>query len=198
MIRMFTLTIALGAATLAFAQSPPATKARGAIAAISGDVLTVAARDGAKHEVRLGAKTRIVLAMRASREDLKPNSFIGVTSAPEGDGMKALEIHVFPEALRGIGEGTRAYDLAPGSTMTNGAVSTRVGALDGGTLTVTYAGGSQTISLPADTPIVAIAPGARDDVKLGAGIVATGPKGADGAIDAAFIVVGKDGVTPPM
>lgn len=194
----FALVFAVGSASLAAAQSPPTVKARGTIASVSGDVLTVTPRDGEKREVRLGAKTPILLAIRASREDLKPNSFIGVTAAPDGDEMKALEIHVFPEALRGVGEGTRVYDLAPGSTMTNGAVSTRVGALGGGKLTVNYAGGSQTINLPADTPIVAIAPGARDDLKPGAGVVVTARQGEGGSLDAMFVVVGKDGVTPPM
>ncbi len=193
------LALAVGASNFAFAQTTAVVKARGTIEAITGDVLSVATRDGVKRDVHLRAMTRISLAMKASRDDLKPNAFIGVTAAPDANGgLKVLEIHIFPESLRGTGEGSRAYDLAPGSSMTNGALSPRVGALDGGELTVNYAGGAKTVRLPPDAPIVAVGPGVRDDVKLGAGIVATGAQADDGGLNAAYIVVGKDGVMPPM
>ena len=100
--------------------------------------------------------------------------------------------------MRGVGEGFRPFDLAPGSTMTNGAVEARIDAVDGAKLTVTYKGGQQTIVIDKSTPIVAFAPGARGDLKAGAAIVARAAKAADGAYEATRILVGKDGLTPPM
>lgn len=199
MIRMLALVVALGAASVVGAQGAPTAKARGTITAVSDDALTVAIRESGTAQVRLGPKTRIAVVTRASRDDLKPDAFIGVAAAPDADGgMKALEVHVFSEAMRGTGEGTRPFDLAPHSTMTNGALAPRVGAVVGDKLTVNYAGGSKTFRLPADAPIVAISPGARSDLKVGAGVVAIGAGGENGAIDAAFVIVGKDGVKPPM
>ena len=99
--------------------------------------------------------------------------------------------------MRGTGEGFRPFDLAPKSSMTNGNISARVDATTGPKLTVTYKGGEQTIVIDPKTPIVALAPGARTDLKPGAAIIARGPKQGDGSIDAAFVLVGKDGLVTP-
>ena len=109
-----------------------------------------------------------------------------------------MEIHIFPEAMRGTGEGFRPFDLAPNSSMTNGAISARVDAASGPKLTVSYKGGEQTIVVDPKTPIVAFEPGDRNELKAGAAIIARGPKQADGTIDAAAVLVGKDGLVPPM
>ncbi len=110
-----------------------------------------------------------------------------------------MEVHVFPEAMRGTGEGHRPFDLAPGSTMTNGAVSARVDGVDGANLTVTYNGGQQVIVVDPKTPIVTFrSPARRADLKPGAAIVARGAKESDGSIDAARVLVGKDGLVPPL
>ena len=137
--------------------------------------------------------------VRASAADLKPNSFIGVAAVPRPDGsLKALEVHIFPEALRGSGEGFRPFDLAPHSSMTNGAINARIGGVDGDELTVAYKGGSQKIHLTAGTPIVAIAPGAETDLKAGVAAIVRGAKAADSSVEASTVVIGKDGVVPPM
>ena len=121
-------------------------------------------------------------------------------AALPGDGgqLKAMEVHVFPEAMRGTGEGFRPYDLAPGSSMTNGDVAARVDGVDGPKLTVTYRGGQQTIVVDPKTPIVAFEPAARSDLTAGAAILARGSKQDDGSIDARFVLIGKDGLTPPL
>jgi hypothetical protein len=116
----------------------------------------------------------------------------------EGGKLKAMEVHIFPEAMRGTGEGYRPFDLAPKSSMTNGNISARVDAATGPKLTVTYKGGEQTILIDPKTPIVALAPGAKTELKPGANIIARGPKQADGSIDAVFVLIGKDGLVPPM
>ena len=181
----------------AYAQSPVATL-RGSIASVAGDAVTMTTRAGKSAAVRLSPQTRVVAVVAATAADLKPDSFIGVAAVPDGDGLKALEVHIFPEAMRGTGEGFRPFDLAPGSTMTNGALQVRVGGVDGDKLTVAYKGGSQTLRLPKEAPIVALMPGDRSQLKPGAAAIARGPKAADGAVEAAAILVGVDGVTPPM
>ena len=100
--------------------------------------------------------------------------------------------------MRGTGEGFRPFDLGPKSSMTNGNISARVDATTGPKLTVTYKGGEQTIVVDPKTPIVGFEPGAQTDLKPGAAIIARGPKQADGSIDAGFVLVGKDGLVPPM
>jgi len=100
--------------------------------------------------------------------------------------------------MRGVGEGFRPFDLAPGSTMTNGALTARVDSQTGGVLTVTYKGGEQILRLDAQTKIVALTPGSRADLIPGAALIARGERAADGAIDARSIAVGRNGLTPPM
>ena len=185
----------------AFAQNAPIASARATIETISADgaALSVRTRAGEDQTVHLNPKTRFVLVVPATLADVKPGTFIGVAALPgEGSELKAMEVHIFPEAMRGTGEGFRPFDLAPKSSMTNGNISARVDATTGPKLTVTYKGGEQTIVIDPKTPIVALAPGARTDLKPGAAIIARGPKQEDGSIDAAFVLVGKDGLVPPM
>jgi hypothetical protein len=185
----------------ALAQNPPVASARATVETISADgqSLGVRTRAGEQRNVHLNPKTRFVLVAPATLADVKPGAFIGVAAMPgEGSELKAMEVHIFPEAMRGTGEGFRPFDLAPGSTMTNGNLSARVDATSGPKLTVAYKGGEQTIVVDPKTPIVAIAPGAQSDLKPGAAIIARGAKQDDGSIDAAFILVGKDGLVPPM
>ena len=185
----------------ALAQNPPVASARATIETVAPDgaALSVRTRAGEERKVRLGPKTRFVLVVPATLADVKPSSFIGVAAMPGENGeQKAMEVHIFPEAMRGTGEGFRPFDLAPGSTMTNGNIDARVDATTGPKLTVTYKGGQQTIVVDPKTPIVALEPGAQTDLKPGAAIIARGPKQEDGSIDAAFVLVGKDGLVPPM
>ena len=114
---------------------------------------------------------------------------------PGEDGaLKALEVHIFPELMRGAGEGFRPFDLAPGSTMTNGAVNARVEQVNGPQIVVAYKGGEQTIAVDKSTPIVAIEPGGLGDLMAGAAIVARGGAGEGGAYEARRVVVGVGGV----
>jgi hypothetical protein len=185
----------------ALAQNPPVASARATIETISADgaSLGVKTRAGEERTVHLGPKTRFVLVVPATLADIKPNSFVGIAAMPgEGSELKAMEVHIFPEAMRGTGEGFRPFDLGPGSSMTNGNIQARVDAATGPKLTVAYKGGEQTIVVDPKTPIVALEPGAQTDIKPGAAIIARGAKQEDGSIDAAFVLVGKDGLVPPM
>jgi hypothetical protein len=186
-------------ASAALAQDAPV-RVRGTIEKVDGLTLGIKARDGAAVTVKLADNVTVVAIVKAALADIKPDSFIGVTALPQTDGSwRAVEVHIFPEAMRGTGEGDRPWDLQPKSTMTNAAVAEAVKAVDGQTLTLKYKEGEKKIMVPADAPIVAFAPGQKDDLKPGAKIfIVAATKQPDGTLAAARINVGKDGVTPPM
>jgi hypothetical protein len=181
----------------AYAQT---TRLRGTIESVSGDSFTMRTRGGEQAIVRLKTPYLVGALVKAQLSDIKPGLFIGAAAVPGEDGvLKAMEVHIFPEKMRGTGEGFRPFDLAPQSSMTNGNISLLVDMVDGPKLTVTYKGGEQTILVDKSTPIVAMTAGGLDDMKPGAGlIVFTSGKGADGVYEAIRLVVGRDGVKPPM
>ena len=111
--------------------------------------------------------------------------------------MKALEIQVFPESMRGVGEGHRAYDLGPDSSMTNGTVG-NLKVAEGRTLTLTYKGGAQTIYVPENAPVITYEKASRSDLTAGAHVIVTIVRNADDSLTATRIGVGKDGLVPPM
>ncbi|MGA2488345.1 MAG: DUF5666 domain-containing protein [Roseiarcus sp.] len=185
----------------AWAQATPPAALRGIIERVAPDreSFDVKTRDGAEKTLRLAADAKVARVAAASLADVKPGVYVGVAAAPGDDGtLKALEVHIFPESMRGVGDGHRPFDLAPGSTMTNGAVNARVEQVDGPQIVVAYNGGQQTITVDKSTPIVAIEPGGLGDLMAGAAIVARGSVGEGGAYEARSVVVGVNGVTPPM
>jgi hypothetical protein len=191
----------LALAAPAWAQAPPSVAVRGVIERVAPDraSLDVKTRDGAETTLRLSADATVARVLAASLADVKPGVYVGVAAAPgEGGALKALEVHIFPESMRGVGDGYRPFDLAPGSTMTNGAVNARVEQADGPRIVVAYNGGQQTITVGASTPIVAMEPGGLGDLTAGAAIVARGGAGEGGSFEARRIVVGVGGVVPPM
>jgi hypothetical protein len=196
--RVFLVAAAFFALT-ALAQAQSA-RVRGTIVSIAGDTLVVHTREGETANARLKPNAPIGALVKAQLSDIKPGLFIGVAALPGSDGaLKALEVHIFPEAMRGTGEGFHPFDLAPNSSMTNGNISAAVDTVDGPKLTVTYKGGEQTIVVDKTTPIVTLTEGSADDLKPGAGVVAfTSGKEADGTYDVARLIVGRDGVKPPM
>jgi hypothetical protein len=190
--------VGLVAAWPACADSSKPVRARATIDQVSGDSMSVTSRSGEKMIVTLTANTMVVAIVPTRLEDIVSGSFIGSAAMPQPDGtQRALEIHVFPESMRGTGEGHRPFDLQPQSTMTNGTVGSVTGST-GRTLTVTYQGGEKTIVVPPDTPIVAFEPGTRAMLAAGAHIILIGTRAEDGGIAAARILVGKDGLIPPM
>lgn len=188
------LTLALVAGS-ASAQVPPRT--RGVITAINGNTVTLRSHAGPA-TLKIGAGTGYVGAKAASLAAVKPGRFIGTAAVPQPDGtLKALEVTVFPESMRGAGEGNYGWDLGPGSSMTNGTIGSVVGA-SGRTMTVDYKGGQKKLMVPDDVPVVDLEPGSKDLLKVGAHVVTFGPKGADGTVDAKRIIIGEDGAVPPM
>src|SRR5882724_5800806 len=197
--------VAAGVLTLAgsaLAQTPPV-RVRGEIEKVDGNTLTVKARDGTGYTINLADNARVMAFVKASLADIKPNSYIGVTAMPRADGsQKAVAIHIFLEAQRGVGEGHRPWDLRPGSTMTNAAVETTAGSVEGQVLTVKYKQGDKTdekkVIVPPDAAIVTYTPSDKSELKPGAQVIIFGAqKQADGTLLTQAVNVGR-GVAPPM
>jgi len=184
---------------VAWAQDAPPVRLRGTIDRVDGSVCLVKARDGTELKVTIGETPQIAGVIKASLSNIKQGSFVGITSLPQVDGThSALEVHIFPESMRGTGEGHYPWDLQPKSTMTNGNVEQVVTAVDGQTLTAKYKDGEKKIFVPANTPIVTYVPGDKSDIKAGAKVFIVAVKQADGTLQGRAWRVGRDGVTPPM
>jgi hypothetical protein len=160
----------------------------------------VEARDGADLTINVPDNVAVSGVVKIALAEIKPGSYIGISAMPEADGSQnALHIHIFPEAMRGVAEGHSAWDVRPGSTMTNATVDQITAVGEGRTLTVKYKDGEKKIVVLADTPIVTYVPGARDELRPGAKIfIIAAQRQADGSLNAARISVGRDGLTPPM
>ncbi len=188
------LLLALTAGT-ALAQVPPRT--RGVITAVDGDSVTLRSHAGTV-TLKTTADTGYVGASKASLTAVQSGRFIGTAAVPQPDGtLKALEVTVFPESMRGAGEGNYGWDLGKNSSMTNGTIGSVVGT-SGRTMTVDYKGGQKKLLVPDDVPVVDLEPGSKALLKPGAHVVAFGPRGADGSVDAKRIIIGEDGTVPPM
>lgn len=173
----------------------------GMITAVEGTVLTVKAHDGRETRVRLTPDAAVFGLVRATLADIRPGAFVGVGAMPQPDGsQRALQVTIFPDALRGTGEGHRPW-TRPGSTMTNATVETTAAAVDGPMLTVRYRQGDEIeekrILVPADAVVRAYVVGTRDELKPGAHILVFGVvKGPDGMLEASRVNVGRDGIVP--
>src|SRR5260370_719790 len=201
LIRPLVAVVVVAASCLyAIAQQPPTpSRVRGTIEAVDGDVLSVKSRGGEDVKLRMTADVRVVGIVKISLSDIKVGSFIGTTTVPGPDGgANAVEVHVFPEDMRGTGEGSRPYDLRPNSTMTNATVAQAVAGNDGQTLTVKYKDGEKKVAVSPDTPVVTYVPADKTDLKAGAKIIAFVKQLPDGSFESNRISVGRDGLTPPM
>lgn len=192
------LTALLSATLPAHADDGKPTRVRGAITAVEGDALNIHSTRGEDLHVKLTPDTQIRGVTLAQVSEIKPGSYIGSAAVPLPDGsLKALEVHVFPPEMAGTGDGHRAFDLTPDSTMTNGSVGDLV-ASDGRTVIVNYKGGQKKIVIPDDVPIVNLVPGDRSLLKPGVKVVLQAQKASDNTLTALSISAGENGVTPPM
>jgi hypothetical protein len=204
MRRAMACTLGLAASALAAFSSAAGAqdtmRVRGTIERVDGPIYIVKARDGVELKITLMDNGVLVAIVKASLADIKPGLFVGSTGMPQPDGtQKAIEVHIFPEAMRGTGEGHYAWDLEPNSTMTNANVEESVTGVDGQTLTLKYKNGEKKILVTPQTAIVTYTPGDKADLKPGTKIfIGAAKKQPDGTLQAARINYGKDGVTPPM
>jgi hypothetical protein len=216
----FSLALAATVATAADpASSPPAEKhVRGVITALEGSDLKVRSSGGQELTLVLTSDTRVAIATRAGLGDIGQGGYVGTTALPLADGsLRAVEVHVFPEAMRGAGEGHRPWDLEAGSTMTNATVSSVSTAAAGAQSTMTnatvkgtamtkaglkldlkYPAGEQTVLVPPGTPVVKLAPSDPSHLVPGAHLFAAYAVQPDEKLRVLRVVVGAEGVRPPM
>ncbi len=196
---LLAIALSLCLAGTSRAQTAPPTRIRGTIAGLSGQILSVNTRDGQQVDIELADKLTVVSVKKLELSSIAAGMYIGTATRMGPDGKPlAIEVLVFPEAMRGAGEGHFAWDLEPGSMMTNGNIDGVAVAPVGRELTVSYKGSNIVVSVPADAPVVTFAPAEKADLKVGAPVFLSATKAADGHYTAARVTVGKDGVAPPM
>jgi len=172
---------------------------RGVIQSVSGDELHIQSREGAALNVGLKPDAIVSAVAQAKISDIKKGDYVGIASLPKtGGGDGALEVLIFPAQLKGANEGNFSWDLKPGSSMTNATVANSVTSVSNSEVTVTYHGHQKKIAIPAGTPVVTLAAATRDDIKPGTTVFVPAEKSADGKFTANTVIVGKNGVVPPM
>ncbi|HKJ74345.1 MAG TPA: hypothetical protein VKA19_09545 [Alphaproteobacteria bacterium] len=174
------------------------TRLRGTVQKLDGDTLTVLSNANMAIKVMLPPKIQVLGMARRSLSDIKDGEFVGVTAAKGKDGdLHATEVHIFPDSMRGAGEGHYAWDV-PNTTMTNATVAGETTASNGRTLKLAYKGGQTKIDVSPDTPIVTFVPGDKTLLKPGAAVFVMGTAKPNGTIDAFSVTAEKNGVKPPM
>jgi hypothetical protein len=173
---------------------------RGTIERVEGPVYVVKNRDGAELKLTVTDNPLFVAIVKSTMADIKPGMFVGSTGMSQPDGsQKAIEVHIFPESMRGTGEGHYDWDLKPQTKMTNANVEQTVAGVDGPILSVKYKDGEKKLLVTPETAVVTYVIGNKDDIKPGTKIfVAAAKKQPDGTMQTPRITYGKDGLVPPM
>ena len=173
---------------------------RGTVEKIDGPVYVIKSRDGTELKLTLTDNPLYVAIAPSTMADIKPGMFVGSAGMMQPDGtQKAIEVHIFPESMRGTGEGHYDWDLKPQTKMTNANVEQTVDGVDGQMLSVKYKGGEKKLLVTPETVVVTYVIGDRNDLKPGTKIfVAAAKKQPDGTLQTPRITYGKDGLTPPM
>jgi RNase P/RNase MRP subunit p29 len=215
---LLVLCVCAVAGSVAHAQTS-ASRIRGDIVSVNGNALQLKADSGQTLAVKLADRHTVSARSRADLTKIASGAFVGTTAVPGPDGtLIATEVHIFPESMRGTGEGHRPMDAATGSTMTNATVASvgvgqpatagrtmtnaTVATVAGGDqerrMTLRYKGGEKVVAIPKDTPIVMVEPGDPSMLVPGAHVVVSGVPQNDGSLVADRVTVGKDGLIPPM
>jgi hypothetical protein len=204
MSKTIPLALALTGFVLFGATSPASAqetvRLRGSIERVEGPVYVVKNRDGAEVKLTVTDNPLFVAIVKSTMADIKPGMFVGSTGMPQPDGtQKAIEVHIFPESMRGTGEGHYDWDLKPQTKMTNANVEQTVGGVDGQMLSVKYKDGEKKLLVTPETAVVTYVAGDKADLKPGIKIfVGAAKKQADGTLQTPRITYGKDGLMPPM
>src|SRR5215471_3221457 len=191
------LLAAVSAAALAQTPPPPA-RVRGTVEKLENNMMTVKTASGPV-SIRLADNFTVIGVSRAHIADLGEGKYIGTTTLGERNGaLSALEVHIFPESMRGVGEGHYAWDLKPDSKMTNGNVAEVKSVGKDRMLTVKYKGGEQKVEVPSNAKIVMFEPAEKSELKKGSHIFVVAQRQPDGSLTAARVNVGVGGTVPPM
>jgi hypothetical protein len=190
--------IALPAAAQNAPEGTP-TRIRGTVEKLDGQNLTVKSREGPGLTIVLAPNFTVRYLVKKSLADVKSGDFVATTSTKGTDGKNhSVELRIFPEAMRGLGEGQYAWDLTPDSLMTNATVTGIAGAPQGQTLKVSYKGGESEVVVGPDTPVFTYASGDASLLKPGAAVFLVALKKPDGTLTAQGVTAEKDGLKPPM
>lgn len=176
----------------------PQTRIRGTIERLEGQSLTVKTQEGTT-TVALAPNYSVGAVVKAAMTDIKKGSFIGVGARPQaGGGLMAVQVFIFPEAMRGTGEGHRPWGVLPDSTMTNATVAETVSRVEGSSVTLTYPGGEQTIAITPEANIIMAAPAQAADLVAGAQVALTASRQADGSLSSGRVTIARAGAQLPL
>ena len=175
----------------AFAQTN--VRVRGTITSLDGDVLSVKSRDGKDMKLQLTPDATVAVAKKTTLADIKPGTYVGVTSLEQGGKLVAKEVHLIPPQAP---SGHMNWDLLPGSKMTNANLEAVAQASGGNEITLKYKDGEQKILVPSGTPIIGFDSGDRSALKRGETIFTTARVESDGRLVTQRIQVSRDGVKP--
>ncbi len=188
----------LTAALPALAQTP-VQRIRGVLVSDKDGMLTVAAREGPTMTIKMADGLKPGALKKIALSDIKPHDFIATVAAPNKNNvLQSVYVIIFPESMRGRGEGHYDWDLAPGTSMTNATVTSAMTARNGRVLSLVYKGTPIEITVPETAPVLAPIPASDADLKPGARVFIVASKAADGSLIAQRVTVGKDGVNPPQ
>lgn len=177
----------------------PQTRIRGTVERLEGQSLTVKTSEGMTTTIALVPSYSVGAVVKASMADIKKGSFIGVGARPQaGGGLTAVQVFIFPEAMRGTGEGHRPWAVLPDSTMTNATVAETVSRVDGSSVTLTYPGGEQTIAITPEANIIMAAPAQAADLVTGAQVALTASRQADGSLSSNRVTIARAGAQLPL
>jgi hypothetical protein len=173
-------------------------RVRGTVERIDGPAFVVKARDGSELKLTVSDNPLFVVIVPGKMSDIKPGMYVGSAGMMQEDGMqKAIEVHIFPESMRGTGDGHYDWDLLPKSKMTNGSVEQAVTGVDGPVLSVKYKDGEKKLVVTPQTVVVTYEMGKREEVQPGTKIfVAAAKKQADGTLLTPRITYGRNGEGP--
>lgn len=191
-------TVLVSSAVFGAAAQTQQVRIRGSVERIEGQMLTVKTPEGVA-SVALAPNYAVGAIVRASMADIKKGSFIGVGARTSSGGeLQAVQVVIFPEAMRGTGEGHRPWAVLPEATMTNATVAETVTQVGGGSVTLTYPGGEQRIAIPPEANIVMAAPAQANDLTAGAQVALTAQRQADGGLTTSRVTVARAGAQLPL
>lgn len=194
-----TALVALGVTLSGLAQAQaPQSRIRGEIEKVEGDALTIKTMDGASAKVALAPGYSVGGVVKATTADIKKGGYVGVGARPQAGGsLMAIQVFIFPEAMRGAGEGHRPWGVLPDTTMTNATVADTVSSVDGANLVLNYPGGEQNVVINPEANIIMAAPAQGSDLAPGAQVVMSATKQGDGSYSASRVTIAKAGAQLP-
>lgn len=198
-LALVALSVCFGPLSVGVAAQAQQIRIRGSVERVEGQMLTVKTQEGST-AVALEPNYAVGAVVKASMADIRKGSFIGVgaRAAPQGGELQAVQVVIFPEAMRGTGEGHRPWAVLPEATMTNATVAETVTRVGGGSVTLTYPGGEQRIAIPAEANIIMTAPAQAKDLVVGAQVALTAQRKADGGLATGRVTVAKAGAQLPF